>query len=351
MSQPKPQEPQRPSRRGGIRLWIKLAVSGGLLALILQVVPWSRLLENMRALDARVWLAVLACFLAGHVAGAFKWRLNVNIGRARLGRADALQCYAAGLFANLCLPSIVGGDGLKALLAGRLTGRYEAAIFGGLAERLIDTAALLALIVCGAALSGAQIPGWEGRVLLVGAGVGVAAAVLFLPLLLRTRMARWPRKLRRPLGRAMVAMRRLRRRPQTALLVLAMSLAIQTWFVVLNAWLGRGIGIELPFAVWLLAIPLAKAVTLLPISLGGFGVRELTLASLLGFVGVAESQGVTVSLLWQTIVVATGLLGGLAWLLLGLRPSTRAGAQRMRLLEVARGPAKRAVAAPGSRRG
>lgn len=349
-SQSELDSPRRGAPRRGLRPWVKLAVSGGLLALILRVVPWSELAATARALDPRIWLAVLGCFVAGHVAGAFKWRLNVNIGRAGLGRVDAVRCYAAGLFANLCLPSIVGGDGLKALLAGRLTGRYEAAIFGGLAERLLDTAALLALIVCGAAMSGAAIPGWAGRVLLVGAAVAVAGAVLFLPLLLRTRLDRWPRRVRRPLGRAMVAMRRLKRRPQTALLVLAMSLLIQGWFVLLNAWLGRGIGIDLPLGVWLLAVPLAKAVTLLPISLGGFGVREATLAALLAVAGIPESRGVAVSLLWQTIVVATGLLGGLAWLLLGLRPSARARSGGVRLLEVAR-PPPRAMAAPGSRRG
>ena len=191
-----------------LKFWIKASVTGLLLALILRVVNWSELVDGVRQLDPGLWALVLGCFITGHLAGALKWRLNVNICRAGLGRTDAIQIYAAGLFANLCLPSIVGGDGLKAVLAGRATGRYESVIFGGLTERLIDTAALLILIVVGSLLTSSQMQGQAGQVLLVGSLVGIGLGVLFLPLLLRVKLTAFPRTLRRPVGRAMVAMRR-----------------------------------------------------------------------------------------------------------------------------------------------
>jgi uncharacterized protein (TIRG00374 family) len=307
-----------------LKLWIKASVTLGVLALILRLVDWGELARGVRELDPLLWVTVLACFMAGHLAGALKWRLNVNIARAGLGRADAIQIYAAGLFANLCLPSIVGGDGLKAVLGGRVTGRYESVIFGGLTERLIDTLALLILIVVGTLLSSGQVPGQAGQVLMVGALVALGLGVLFLPLAMRLRLARFPRKLRRPVGRAMVAMRRLWSRPHLALLVLGASLAIQSWFVLLNAALGWGIGLDIPLVYWFLAVPLAKAITLAPISFGGFGVREVTLAGILAaLAGVPESQGVLASLLWQTVVVTTGLVGGAAWFLLGMREEAR----------------------------
>jgi len=323
-----------PRRR--LKLGLKVAVTAVLLAAILLVVPWAELRAGLAKLDRSLWLGVWAAFLFGHFASSLKWRLNVNIGRAGLGLTDAVQIYSAGLFANLCLPSIVGGDGLKALLAGRLTGRYESAIFGGVCERVIDTAALMCLAVCGVLLSSVQVEGWAGQVLLVAGLLGLVSAGVFLPLALRLRLALWPRRLRRPIGRGMVAARRLWRRPQLAFGLLAMSLAIQSLFVLLNMVLGRGIGIDIPVVYWFFAIPLAKIVTLAPISLGGFGLREVTLAAILGLVAVPESQGVLVSLLWQTVIVATGLFGGGVWFLLGLRPAARAAGRRRSLLEVAR---------------
>jgi uncharacterized membrane protein YbhN (UPF0104 family) len=123
----------------------------------------------------------------------------------------------------------------------------------------------------------------------------------------------------------MVSMRRMARRPLAALGVFALSLAIQSWFVLLNAWLGRAIGIDVPLAYWFLAVPLTKAVTLAPVSLGGLGVREATLAGLLGLVGVSASDGAAASFLWQSVVYSGGLLGGLVWFALGLRRGARTG--------------------------
>ena len=75
------------------------------------------------------------------------------------------------------------------------------------------------------------------------------------------------------------------------------------------------IGIELSPGLWLLCWPLAKLVSLMPISLGGFGLREAALAGILyATARVPSEQGVALSLLWQCVIVSGGLLGGLGWL-------------------------------------
>ena len=114
----------------------------------------------------------------------------------------------------------------------------------------------------------------------------------------------------------MVGLRQLWRRPGAAATGLLLSLAIQSSFVLLNAWLGRSVGIEVDLAVWFLVWPLAKIASLMPISLGGLAVREASLAALLLPFGVPVSRSVVCSLLWQTVLIAGGLLGGLIWLVL-----------------------------------
>lgn len=334
-------------KRGALKLGIKLVVSTALLVLIFAVVPWQKLWASMRSLDASTWLLVWLGFVAGHALGVFKWRYNVNLGikseRAKLSALDAAQCYAAGMFANLCLPSIVGGDALKALLAAKVTGRAEAAVIGGLTERLIDTLALLMLILVGALWSADSMPGWAQSTVQVGALIAVAGAALFTPLVLRVKLARWPRKLRRTVGRALVALRRLTERPQRAIVVLALSLVIQAWFVLLNRALGRGIGVDAPLAVWFFAVPLAKAITLAPISFGGFGLREVTLAGFLETLAKTPRElGIAASALWQTVLVATGLIGGALWFVLGFRAGAKTGAGHGSLLAEQRASATKA---------
>lgn len=307
-------------------LAIKLAFTLGFFALLFAKVKWAELWERATSIAASTWIAVFVCFVAGHAVGALKWRYAVGLSRARLSIPDAIQCYAAGMFANLCLPSIVGGDAVKAVLAGRATRRFEAAVIGGATERLIDTFALVVLIVIGALLCREALPGWAQQTMFVGGAIAAAGALLFLPLALRVKLERWPKKLRRPLAKTLVSLRRLARRPSAALVILALSLALQGWFVLLNAWLGRGIGIDLPMATWFFAIPMTKAITLVPISFGGFGLREKTLGGLLySIAALPEALGAAASILWQTVLVATGLFCGALFFLLGRRANSRVG--------------------------
>ena len=306
-----------------MKLWIKVAVSVTLLALIFILLPWAKVWEALQQLPPTAWLGVWAGFIVGHALGVIKWRLFVNAGHGALKGIDAAQCYAAGLFANLCLPSIVGGDVLRMAMAGKFTRRPEAVLWGGVLDRLTDVTALAILVGVGGLLARDALPGWGRQLLTVGIVLSLAFAVVVLPFVLRRPLARWPRKIRRHVGRSLVAVRQLARRPRTAMAGLGLSVTIQASFVLLNAWLGHHIGVRVPLAVWFLVWPLAKVASLMPISLGGLAVREASLAALLAPFGVPLALGVLASLLWQSVLIAGGLAGGLVWLLLGRRRGAR----------------------------
>ncbi|MBL0169312.1 MAG: flippase-like domain-containing protein [Gemmatimonadaceae bacterium] len=299
-----------------MKLGLRIVVSVGLLALIFAFLPWSMVMTAVARLHWWQWSAVVLMFVVGHAVGTIKWRGFVIAGRAALNMRDAAQCYAAGLFANLCLPSIAGGDVLRMLMAGRCTKRPEAAFLGGLMDRITDTTSLAILAGVGAVAVGNTESGAFGRAIGITLSVGMVAGVIALLIMGRVTLRRWPAKLRRPIGRSLVGFRHLRRQPSVAITGLTLSLLIQGSFVILNAELGRAIGVTPSLAVWFLVWPLAKVVSLLPISLGGLAVREASLATLLAPFGVPLAMGVTVSLLWQSVLIVGGLIGGLVWLLL-----------------------------------
>jgi hypothetical protein len=240
----------------------------------------------------------------------------VNASGGGLALVDAVRSYAAGLFANLCLPSIVGGDVLRAALAARATGRPEAAILGGVVDRTIDVATLGILIAGGGFFARNVIPAWGAAALNVALVAAAVALLIFVPLIIRRPIANWPPRFRRRIGRGLVTLRSLSRSPVAALISLALSIVIQSFFVMLNLLIGRAVGIDVPLAVWFLVWPLAKAAGLLPISLGGLAVRDATFAALLVPVGVPAALGVVASLVWQSVLIVGGLLAGLVWWLM-----------------------------------
>ena len=313
-----------------MKLWLRIAVSGGLLALLLLFLPWDTVRDAIHRLPFSLWLAVLAGFLAGHLLGVVKWRILVNAGGSKLRLLDAVRCYSAGLFANLCLPSIVGGDVLRAALAARATRSPEAAVLAGVVDRAIDVATLGILIAVGGMFARDALPGWGRSAFTITLLVVAVIVVVFLPLLVRRPLEKWPQRFRRRIGRSLVALRSVARRPASALASLMLSLTIQCFFVLLNVAIGRAIGIDVPLAVWFLVWPLAKVAGLLPISLGGLAVRDAAFAALLVPLGVPLAIGVLASLVWQSVLIVGGLLAGVVWWIIARydpsRTSTPVGA-------------------------
>jgi uncharacterized membrane protein YbhN (UPF0104 family) len=62
-------------------------------------------------------------------------------------------------------------------------------------------------------------------------------------------------------------------------------------------------------------VPPVMLITMLPISIAGWGVREATMGLAFGYAGLMTSEGVNISLLYGAVSFIVGLVGGLVWIL------------------------------------
>jgi glycosyltransferase 2 family protein len=315
-----------PRSRQLARLALRILLSAVLLTALFTLLPWDQITAAASRMTLAVYATALAGFAAGHALGAVKWRtmLAASVGGSPISVRDTAGCYGAGLFFNLFLPTVVGGDVMRATLAARALGRTEAVVLGSVADRIIDFAALALLLGAGVLFAGADMVGWAGPLAGVAAIVVLGTGLLLAPLVVRRSIHRWPRRFRRRGARGMVALRRMARRPRAALLALTLAAAMQCAFILIGAWLGSVVGAHAPLWAWFVAWPVAKAAAMLPVSLGGLGVRDAALAAMLVPFGVPAAYGVVASLAWNAVLIGGALLGGLlAW---AIRP----GRHRMR---------------------
>jgi hypothetical protein len=56
-------------------------------------------------------------------------------------------------------------------------------------------------------------------------------------------------------------------------------------------------------------------ITMLPISIAGWGVREATMGLAFGYAGLMVNEGVNISLLYGAVSFMVGAVGGLVWIL------------------------------------
>ena len=83
----------------------------------------------------------------------------------------------------------------------------------------------------------------------------------------------------------------------------------------LDGWvLARGLNIDIDLIAWLAIQAGLSALVLLPISLNGLGLQEVSLVYVMAFVGVAEEKSLALALLLRVFVVAFSLLGALGTL-------------------------------------
>ncbi len=305
----------------GARAWLGLALRVGasalILALLFHFLRFERLWAAMRRVPPGLWLVVLGGYLSVHVIGVLKWRLMVNLAGAEMSFPQAARCHFGGLFGTLFLPSIVGGDVVRLGLALRLARSRAAAVLGSVLDRMVDVVALTGVAAFGAILlPGALDPRSRKVFWMLAAAAALAAAVAAVAVA-TVPVGRFSRRMRRRFVRLRRAARAMSSRPQYVVLALALGVTVQASLVLLTAVLAAGCGLHIALRVWMFAWPLAKLSALLPVTQGGIGVREVALAALLAPFGAPPVLAVAVGLVWETMIVSAGLLGGLASFLLG----------------------------------
>ena len=134
--------------------------------------------------------------------------------------------------------------------------------------------------------------------------------------------------------------RRLFLRARYALPSIGLAVFIQVSVALMVLVLARTLGAEVTWLDCLILMPPVLLISMVPISIAGWGVREGAMVAAFGLVGMAPETAFALSVLFGLVTMAVGLPGGLVWLLSGDRKT-----DAVNLAEGA--PAPRAAGAGG----
>lgn len=287
-------------------------------------VPWWTILAAV----VSYWFLQLIC--------AWKWQLLLNAAlrestsaTAPLSLISCAQFYLTGMFWNLWMPSSIGGDAARAYLAGKKCGRLSLAASAVFMDRLTGLVALLAIGIVAAlverfngissadtALEQSAQFFWITGILLI-----VLVAVLVIGRHFSSRLAASENALISRIASKFDSLHRsldFYRQSATRgvlLIALVLSLLFQVGLTGLNIGLAFAVHLPLPLLTYWWLVPALALASLLPVGIGGLGVREAAAVALVGTFVVAEggqiANIIAWSLLWQATLWLSGLPG--AW--------------------------------------
>jgi uncharacterized membrane protein YbhN (UPF0104 family) len=296
------------------RRCLRTATSGGITVAVLGLIVFDTMhhamVQSLHAVSVPLALLALIPALLIPVLGGLRWWIVLRgMGRPIAPVASLVELFSVANVVGQLLPSLAA-DGLRGWLAIRRGYRSTDVAQSIILERSGMTLALLGLLVATEPLLLARIgrpaTTWLCPSLL---GIGVGA---FVVMSLADKFGLGPWRVS-PAIQDMAATARHLTSSGWGLAAFLLSLASQVNFVLLAALLGQTLGQPVSFLDCLAVIPLAIAATALPISLGGWGVREGTLVVVFGTMGVPIGGALILSLSYGLYAALSSLPGFVGW--------------------------------------
>lgn len=300
--------------RKWIAFAVKTAVTAGLVWLVLRGVDLGAALERMAGLSAPAAIAAVAlltlhCFVAG-----WRWRMIMRLFGPALPLRASVRLFFEGYFFNNALPSTIGGDGVRIYRARRMGLPLAASVNGVLLDRVTGLTGLFILVAIGQPLLYARVEDPATRLvfaaILLAGMAGIAAIILARHIPERLL----PVHLREPVHKLSEATRAAYLHPAVSLPVLGLSVVVHGLIVMSVYVIAVGLGLDVGLFESLVLVPAVILLSTVPVSIGGWGLREGLMVAALGLAGVPADAALSVSILFGLAQIAAGLPGGVLWL-------------------------------------
>lgn len=324
-----PQPDQKTPRPGWLRQLGSLAALV-LLVYLLSQQGWGEIAAAMRKLSA--WQLGLAFLftLCSRLAVTARWYVLLQGVNLPISFAQTLRITFAGLFASNFLPTTIGGDVIRLAGAAQVKDsqgqRCDPAVCA--ASLIVDRLVGMAGMVMALPFSLPGLPVLLQKLTWRSAGYATlpffSSSAAFLtnashqdkrhPQI--STISQWQITLRQKIlqvwQRLLNALNMWRHKPRTLLLSLAYSWIHMLCLYGILSLLLSGMGAPLSF--WLIAglYSLVYFVTLIPISINGYGLQEISMTLIFSGMGQASvSNSLSIALLFRTLTILASLPGAL----------------------------------------
>ena len=302
------------------RRWLVLgfstALTLGALFFVFRSVDRATFAQLLVAQNRGLLIAAALFTFLQIILGAERWRAILSAFKdgQSLAMLKVQSVYYSSVFFN-CLPfGNLGGDFVRIWLARKFALSIKQLVLSVVLDRIITVGALLILAVATLPSIASPLATTVWFVSAAFLAVGIAGLLLLRPV--ESLLGRWRhQRLIYSLTQSAEELRFLVRHGGLSSLAYALASAFCAVLTAYCILCSLRIGIE--FMQMIAVASVVTFVSALPISLAGWGIREISYVTLLGMLGIDREAALLVSVEIGILATLMSLPGGVIWLSLG----------------------------------
>jgi glycosyltransferase 2 family protein len=304
-----------------LSLVLKILVSIGLIVLLAFRVDFNQAWARIQYISLPFVAFVLLYYTGLQWLSCLRWQVVLRSINHSTPMSNLLSSYFAGMFLNIFLPGALGGDVYRVYRIARATKDSEAAIVSVFIERFTGLAALSTIAIIGLPPVFIMVGRWD-IILLFFACVSSLVGVVLL--VISPKLLHWAEpilqklklgSLLNRLAKIQILMKQFAQHRQALFFSLGLSFLLQLGIVYYHYLIAQQLKIPISFFELLVFIPIIVVITLLPISLGGLGLKEGLWVYLFSRVGLTSEQALLLSITITLFSWILSLPGGIVLLL------------------------------------
>lgn len=299
--------PKNSMRKKILLTGLKIAISCAVLYLLFRSIHLSAVRPYLDTINPYTYLLANLILLSSTLIAAVRWYLLMQLTPVTLPLTFYMKSYLQGILFNQLLPTSVGGDAYRMMETAKQGQDKRVAINGVLTDRLYGFSGLMIinLLVLGSAYHRyPQQIFWGVTLTVVAALAGILVLTQFYRLkhpFIRERL-RWIFDLSNTLKQSYTD-------TQTLGLRLLLGIIPNLLSICAIACIAKSLHVHTHFADFFIIMPSVVLLTMIPISMAGWGVREGAMVFLGAAIGLPKPALLAISLLYGLSLIINSLPG------------------------------------------
>jgi len=280
------------SRKKALSSFLRLAgtiLSTVLFFALISRQNWGVVYEKTSSISLLVVFFVFAIYGLGQILNAFRWFILLYAQQVDISFVESLKIVFAGIFASNFLPSTIGGDTVRAVAIMRFADKKIIAIGSIILDRIINMAAMISLLPLPIHVFG-----------LSALSKGLSFQMSMTSWLLLEKLKGFFRHL---FPRVVAALNAWRAKPWALVHAYVVGFVSNLLPMLGTFLLARSVGIGVSYYQVVAVQTITYFFSFLPISINGYGVREVLYTTLYTQLGATLEQASILALLSRLLTM------------------------------------------------